>query len=75
VVSVVSKARDTVSALCFEHYGTTQGGVVEAVLEENPHLFNFGVLLPAGVIIDFPVVRERKPAADERFHLWDYVGS
>jgi phage tail protein X len=44
---------DTVDALCYRHYGRTQG-LVEAVLEKNPGLADHGPVLPHGLQVDLP---------------------
>ncbi|CAB3758489.1 tail protein [Burkholderia sp. MSh2] len=44
---------DTVDALCWRHYGRTDG-TVEAVLEANTRLASLGVVLPAGTPVHLP---------------------
>ena len=39
---------DTVDALCWRHYGRTQG-VTEQVLKANPGLAEYGPFLPHGL--------------------------
>lgn len=41
---------DTVDALCWRHYGRTQG-VTEQVLKANPGLAEYGPFLPHGLQI------------------------
>ena len=42
---------DTVDALCWRHYGRTQG-VTEQVLKANPGLAEYGPFLPHGLQVD-----------------------
>ncbi len=42
---------DVLDAICFRHYGFTDGGVMEAVLEANPHITGLGAELRAGIEI------------------------
>ncbi|MBR7607593.1 tail protein X, partial [Klebsiella pneumoniae] len=42
---------DTVDALCWRHYGRTQG-VTEQVLQANPGLAEHGPFLPHGLQVD-----------------------
>lgn len=54
---------DTVDALCWRHYGRTDG-TVEAVLEANPGLAELGAVLPVGTPVRLPAlatVSDRKP--------------
>jgi len=66
-----SNARDTVSFICFKHYGTTKGRVVEKVFEANPHLFEYGPRLPAGVEIILPDIESIQEVTKIK-RLWDY---
>ncbi len=50
---VITHQGDTVDALCYRHYGRTQG-LVEAVLEINPGLAEHGPVLPHGLQVDLP---------------------
>lgn len=42
---------DTVDALCWRHYGRTQG-VTEQVLKANPGLAEYGPFLPHGLQVE-----------------------
>ncbi|WP_322082127.1 tail protein X [Burkholderia sp. BCC1972] len=44
---------DSVDALCWRHYGRTDG-TVETVLEANTGLASLGVVLPAGTPVQLP---------------------
>ncbi|MBD2783793.1 tail protein X [Xenorhabdus sp. DI] len=44
---------DTVDAICWRHYGRTQG-VTERVLDANPGLADIGAILPHGLEIELP---------------------
>jgi phage tail protein X len=44
---------DTVDSLCWRRYGRTRG-VVEAVLEHNAGLADYGPVLPLGLAVDLP---------------------
>ncbi|NRO99456.1 phage tail protein [Paraburkholderia sp. NMBU_R16] len=54
---------DTVDSLCWRYYGRTNG-TVEAVLEANAGLANFGAILPVGTPVHLPAletVTDTKP--------------
>ena len=60
---------DRLDALCRAHYGA-QSGVVEAVLEANPGLADYGPALPAGLLVTLPDLPQ--PLELERLlRLWD----
>jgi len=60
---------ESVDALCYRHYGSTQGQV-ERVLIANPGLADFGVIVPEGMLVDMPdsvLSSTQKPL----INLWD----
>lgn len=59
---------ETVDALCWRHYGRTQGAV-EAVLQANPGLARLGLVLPQGILVAMPVLPA--PATKQLTQLWD----
>lgn len=60
---------DMIDAICHRHYGTTRGGVVEAVLEANT-LLELGLpLLQAGQVIVLPEIAAEP--ARKVVRLWD----
>ena len=50
---VTAQQGDTVDSLCWRHYGRTDS-TVEAVLEANAGLADYGVFLPIGTPIFLP---------------------
>ncbi|KVN27012.1 phage tail protein [Burkholderia pyrrocinia] len=50
---VYARQGDTVDALCWLHYGRTDG-TVEAVLEANAGLADRGVVIPIGTVVYLP---------------------
>jgi phage tail protein X len=65
---ITTRQGDTLDAICYRHYGYTQG-CVEAVLEAHPGLAALGPLLPMGTLIDLP---DFTPAAQttQTVQLW-----
>jgi phage tail protein X len=51
-----TKQDDVLDEVSFRFYGHENPGTVEAVLEANRGLADYGPLLPAGVMITFPVL-------------------
>ncbi|EPJ4165326.1 MULTISPECIES: tail protein X [Citrobacter] len=67
-MKVRAQQYDTVDALCWRHYGRTQG-LTERVLAANPGLADIGPVLPHGMEIELPDVA---PAAiAQTVQLWD----
>lgn len=59
---------DTVDALCWRHYGRTQG-VTEQVLQANPGLAEHGPFLPHGLQVDLPDIATTSTV--QTVQLWD----
>lgn len=64
-----SQAGDMVDELCWLHYGRTRG-TVETVLAANPGLAAYGPVLPAGVLVDLPVIAEPQTGKAYK-EIWD----
>ncbi|KGA31343.1 phage tail protein [Pectobacterium brasiliense] len=67
-MNVIAQQGDTLDALCYRHYGRTQGAV-EAVLAANPGLAEFGAILPHGTAVILPDIAAAPVA--ETVSLWD----
>lgn len=59
-IRVYAEKGDTVDALCYRHLGRTQG-VVEATLEANAGLADYGPFLPMGLAVDLPDTPAEQP--------------
>lgn len=59
---------ESVDALCWRHYGRTQGAV-EAVLQANPGLARYGLILPQGLLVHMPALSAPPPKTTVT--LWD----
>ncbi|MBL4860973.1 MAG: tail protein X [Acinetobacter sp.] len=60
---------DTVDAICWRNY-VRSSGVVEAVLEANPHLSAFGPFLPMGTKVQLPEIQTQQNKT-QSIQLWD----
>ena len=61
---------DTVDALCWRHYGRTQG-VTEQVLKANPGLAEYGPFLPHGLQVELPDIPTTTTV--QTVQLWDRI--
>lgn len=60
---------DTVDAICWREYGRSTG-VVERVLEANPHLSEFGPFIPMGTKVQLPDILTPQNKV-QSIQLWD----
>ncbi len=60
---------DTVDAICWREYGRSTG-VVERVLEVNPHLSEFGPFIPMGTEVQLPDIPTQQNKV-QSVQLWD----
>ncbi|MDR3434034.1 MAG: tail protein X [Rouxiella aceris] len=67
-MKVIAQQGDTLDALCYRHYGRTEG-VVESVLTANFGLAELGDILPHGTAVELPDVDIA--ATSETVQLWD----
>ncbi|WP_406828444.1 tail protein X [Wolbachia endosymbiont (group A) of Icerya purchasi] len=51
-----TKENEMLDYICWKHYGYSSGSV-EAVLEENPGLAEYGSFLPGGLKIKLPEIQ------------------
>jgi phage tail protein X len=68
-ITVHAVQYDTVDALCWRHYGRT-AGVVEAVLDANPGLADYGPTLHQGLVVLMPEAQTEAPHW-QMVSLWD----
>lgn len=65
-----TKQGDRLDIICWHYYGRYRMGTVEAVIEANPHIADYGAVLPAGVEVELPVLAQ--PVKDQAvIRLWD----
>lgn len=67
--STIARQGDTLSAICWRHYGRTEG-VVERVLEANPGLALAGPVLPHGTRVTLPDLPAAAASSAQLIHLW-----
>lgn len=67
-LSYVTSDGDMLDAIVARHYGDTQGGKVETVLDSNPGLAARGPVYPAGIRIILPPITA--PRHSETEQLW-----
>lgn len=51
---VITKMFDRIDKICFNRYGDTKDRIVEYVMEQNPGLEKYGILLPPGITVFLP---------------------
>lgn len=61
---------DTVDLICWKHYGQSSG-MVEQVLNANPHLAGLDPILTIGTEIDLPEISNNQQSSEATIQLWD----
>ena len=65
----LTKAGDTLDEIAYRYYGHTNNKVVERILDANFGLSQYEALLPAGVLIELPEVKQTIDT--RKVKLWD----
>lgn len=65
----VASEGDTVDYIAWKAYGRQDAGIVEQVLAANIGLADIGAALPAGTVVQLPVIDAAKVNTGTR--LWD----
>ena len=68
--TVRAQQHDTIALICWRHYGTTQGGLVEQVLNANPEVTIDGPIVPMGTQVVLPD-RVTTTSTHPLTQLWD----
>jgi phage tail protein X len=50
----ITKFFDRLDRICYDRYGSTSNQIVEWVIEKNPGVELYGILLPIGITINLP---------------------
>lgn len=50
----ITKMFDRLDRICYARYGNTTNQIVEWVIEQNPGIELYGILLPLGITINLP---------------------
>jgi phage tail protein X len=69
----VTKLYDRLDRICYARYGSTSNQIVEWVVEKNPGVEMYGILLPLGITIDLPEPPREltKPPILKQIFLWN----
>jgi phage tail protein X len=68
----ITKLYDRLDRICYARYGSTENQIVEWVIEQNPGVELYGILLPLGITINLPdAPRElTQPPVIPQIFLW-----
>ncbi|CAM2892405.1 tail protein X [Acinetobacter celticus] len=69
MVQYLTKAGDTLDEIAYRYYGHTNNKVVERILGVNFGISRYEALLPAGVLIELPEVKQSTET--RKVKLWD----
>jgi phage tail protein X len=69
----ITKSYDRLDKICYARYGSTANKIVEWVIEQNPGVEMYGILLPIGIAINLPDAPRRltPPPVLKQVFLWN----
>ena len=65
----LTKEGDMLDEIAYRYYGSTNNKVVENIIDANFGISNYGPILPAGVLIELPEVKQT--IEKRKVKLWD----
>lgn len=68
----ITKLYDRLDRVCWARYGSTSSKIVEWVIEQNPGIELYGIVLPLGISINLPDVPKKldTPPVLKQVFLW-----
>jgi phage tail protein X len=69
----ITKLYDRLDRICYARYGSTANQIVEWVIEKNPGVEEYGIVLPPGVTINLPEPPREltQPPVIPQIFLWN----
>jgi phage tail protein X len=69
----ITKLYDRLDRICYARYGSTSNQIVEWVIEKNPGVELYGIVLPLGITIDLPGPPKKltAPPVLKQIFLWN----
>ncbi|MCA1379372.1 tail protein X [Bradyrhizobium sp. BRP05] len=68
----VTKMFDRLDRICYDRYGSTSNQIVEWVIDQNPGIEMYGIILPLGISINLPDAPRKltPPPVLKQIFLW-----
>ncbi|SDK39763.1 tail protein X [Bradyrhizobium ottawaense] len=68
----ITKLYDRLDVICYARYGSTANQIVEWVIEQNPGVELYGIVLPLGISIELPEPPRQltQPPVIQQVFLW-----
>jgi phage tail protein X len=68
----VTKLFDRLDRICYSRYGNSSNQIVEWVIEQNPGIELYGIVLPLGITINLPDAPKKldAPPVLKQVFLW-----
>lgn len=72
MTTYVTKMFDRLDRICYDRYGTTSNQIVEWVIDQNPGVEMYAIVLPLGIIINLPdaPMKLTPPPVLKQIFLW-----
>lgn len=70
----ITKTLERLDKICEKRYGDTEDDKVMKIIAANPHIEEYGILLPAGLKVILPNIATTPAASTpiiEQIRLWD----
>lgn len=68
----VTKMFDRLDRICYDRYGSTSNQIVEWVMDQNPGIEMYAIVLPLGITINLPDAPRKltPPPVLKQIFLW-----
>jgi phage tail protein X len=69
----ITKMFDRLDRVCYDRYGSTTNQIVEWVIDQNPGIELYGIILPIGITIELPDAPKKltSPPVLKQIFLWN----
>jgi phage tail protein X len=65
----LTKEGDMLDEIAYRYYGSTTNKVVENIIDANFNISNYGPILPSGILIELPEIKQT--VEKRKVKLWD----
>ncbi|MEY9575908.1 phage tail protein X [Bradyrhizobium diazoefficiens] len=72
MTTYITKMFDRLDRICYDRYGSTSSQIVEWVMDQNPGIEMYAIVLPLGITINLPDAPRKltPPPVLKQIFLW-----
>ncbi|MEY9138485.1 phage tail protein X [Bradyrhizobium diazoefficiens] len=72
MTTYITKMFDRLDRICYDRYGSTSNQIVEWVMDQNPGIEMYAIVLPLGITINLPDAPRKltPPPVLKQIFLW-----